>query len=71
MQRSALHLAQVVQMALRQGPNGPATTPPEAACAQPPESSPDGKTRAALAAGAAIAMGGAALAAQHQRQGRR
>jgi Fe-S oxidoreductase len=27
--RSALHLAQVIQMALRDGPNGPATSPPE------------------------------------------
>jgi Fe-S oxidoreductase len=31
--RSSLHLAQVVQMALRQGPNGPAIAPPERALA--------------------------------------
>jgi Fe-S oxidoreductase len=31
--RSSLHLAQVVQMALRQGPNGPANAPPERALA--------------------------------------
>lgn len=28
--RGALHMAQVIQMALRDGPNGPATSPPEA-----------------------------------------
>jgi Fe-S oxidoreductase len=28
--RGALHLAQAVQMALREGPNGPSTSPPEA-----------------------------------------
>ena len=28
--RGALHLAQAIQMALREGPNGPATSPPEA-----------------------------------------
>jgi len=32
-ERSSLHLAQVVQMALRQGPNGPAIAPPERALA--------------------------------------
>jgi hypothetical protein len=27
--RSSLHLAQAIQMALHEGPNGPATAPPE------------------------------------------
>jgi hypothetical protein len=34
--RSALHLAQVVQMALREGPNGPSTARPEERYARSP-----------------------------------
>ena len=61
--RSSLHLAQVIQMALREGPNGPATPHPEARYHELPE--PDrsmGQRAAIAAAGLAAAAGAAALA---------
>ncbi len=64
-ERSALHLAQVVQMAMREGPNGPAEPRPELRYHEPPRPSARSPLgRAALAAGAAGALGGlgAALA---------
>jgi hypothetical protein len=59
-ERRALHLAQVAQMALHEGPNGPALSPPEARYLTAP--SVDGRERRslALAAGAAGAVGLAA-----------
>jgi Fe-S oxidoreductase len=35
--RSSLHLAQVVKMALNEGPDGPATAPPERLYHEPPQ----------------------------------
>ncbi len=69
-QRSALHLAQAVQMAIKEGPNGPSTPRPESQYVEPPGVSPNGKGHAARAAGLAVAAGGAALAV-HQRRSRR
>jgi Fe-S oxidoreductase len=67
--RSALHLAQAVQMAMREGPNGPAAPRPERLYARQPEVPARASTRAALAAGAGITLGGvAALARLKQRR---
>ncbi len=67
--RDALHLAQVLQMALHEGPNGPTTPRPEARYTEPPETQGNGsRRRAAVAAGAAVALGG--LGALAQRHGR-
>ncbi len=57
--RGALHLAQVTQMALREGPNGPAADRPESRYSEPPRSASNGSSRAATAAGL-TALGGAA-----------
>ncbi|HJV03930.1 MAG TPA: FAD-linked oxidase C-terminal domain-containing protein, partial [Actinomycetota bacterium] len=51
--RRALHLAQVIRMALREGPGGPRTARPEDA--EPEEASPDGRALAVALAGAAAA----------------
>jgi FAD/FMN-containing dehydrogenase/Fe-S oxidoreductase len=51
--RRALHLAQVIRMALREGPGGPRTARPEDA--EPEEASPDGRAVAVALAGAAAA----------------
>jgi FAD/FMN-containing dehydrogenase/Fe-S oxidoreductase len=71
--RGALHLAQIVQMALHEGPNGPAVALPERHFSGQPEASSDGATaKAAVAAGAAAALGGLAAArARHLRHGTR
>jgi Fe-S oxidoreductase len=69
-QRSALHLAQAVQMAMREGPNGPAAARPEALYHRQPQ--PDGAgggSRAAMAAGAAVTAGGLAALAARRRVG--
>jgi FAD/FMN-containing dehydrogenase/Fe-S oxidoreductase len=60
-ERGALHLAQVVQMAIREGPNGPGTPHPESRYARPPEAAGAGNGRAAkaaLACGALATLGG-------------
>ena len=56
--RRALHLAQVIQMALRSGPNGPALDRPELFCAQQPRPRQNGAGRAAATAGALAGIGG-------------
>jgi Fe-S oxidoreductase len=68
-ERSSLHLAQAVQMAMKEGPNGPAGPRPESQYVEPPES-PDGKGRAARVASVALAAGGAALAVRQRRNAR-
>jgi Fe-S oxidoreductase len=56
--RQALHLAQVIQMALHEGPNGPAVPLPERRYVEH-DPSPNGKAAAvAVATGAAAAAGG-------------
>jgi Fe-S oxidoreductase len=70
-ERGGLHLAQVLQMALREGPNGPSTPRPEARYSHVPEAAPNGSaTRAAIAAGAAAAVGGVRVLWRHQRGNR-
>ncbi len=64
--RSALHLAQVLQMAMREGPNGPSTPCPERRYHQPPQPSRrrSGAVPAVglLAAAAGVAAGARAAA---------
>jgi FAD/FMN-containing dehydrogenase/Fe-S oxidoreductase len=68
-ERSALHLAQVVQMAMREGPNGPPEPRPEARYhEQPGPPARSGLTRAALAAGGAGALGVLAAAVARGRR---
>jgi FAD/FMN-containing dehydrogenase/Fe-S oxidoreductase len=55
--RHGLHLAQVLQMAIRDGQQGPATSPPEAACTGHPN--PRRIPVKALAGAAAVAAGAA------------
>jgi Fe-S oxidoreductase len=69
-QRSALHLAQAVQMAMKEGPNGPPWPRPESQYVESPEASPNGRGRAARAASLALAAGGAALAVHQRRSAR-
>jgi hypothetical protein len=58
-ERGALHLAQLVQMAMREGPNGPSRPLPESAYAKcPAPSGNDGISHAPLAAAAAATLGG-------------
>ncbi len=66
--RGALHLAQAIQMAMHEGPNGPTTPPPEMRYTQPPEvaANPTG-ARILIGAGAAAAIGGAVAVARRQR----
>ncbi len=59
-ERSPLHLAQVVQMALREGPNGPSGVCPERRYQRPPQPAAGQKAPRGRLAGAAI---GAVLAA--------
>jgi hypothetical protein len=68
-ERHALHLAQVIQMALHEGPNGPSTPRPERRYTQAPEAEPSGSgALPALGAGAAAAaVGGLALLTRHRR----
>jgi FAD/FMN-containing dehydrogenase/Fe-S oxidoreductase len=65
--RSALHLAQTLQMALREGPNGPPHERPEERYAQPPATGNGASSRAAAAAGV-IAAVGAVTALAHLRR---
>jgi Fe-S oxidoreductase len=58
--RQALHLAQVVQMALRQGPGGPALGAPEHAYSKEVDRSSNGRARSAAAV---AVLGGVAAAA--------
>ncbi len=61
--REALHLAQVMQMALRDGPNGPAAAPPESRYSELPETRNGGRSRTAVGVGVGAALaGGIALA---------
>jgi hypothetical protein len=67
--RGALHLAQVIQMALHEGPNGPSTTHPEQRYAEDRAAAGAVSTAgAAVTAGAVAALGGAAALARHQRR---
>ena len=60
--RGALHLAQLVNMALREGPNGPSADHPERLYAHPPKDVKNGGSHGALAAAAsAVLAGGFAL----------
>ncbi len=66
--RGALHLAQVVQMALRDGPNGPGAPLPETRYPELPGRQANGlKTKAAVAAGALVAVGGTSILAGRRR----
>ncbi len=66
--RSALHLAQVLQVALHEGPNGPTTSHPEARYSQPPAALHN-STGAATAVGALAVLGGiGAVALQRRRR---
>jgi Fe-S oxidoreductase/FAD/FMN-containing dehydrogenase len=66
--RGALHLAQVVQMALRNGPNGPGAPRPETRYSELPGPQANGlKTKAAVAAGALVALGGTSILAGRRR----
>jgi hypothetical protein len=66
--RQALHLAQAIQMALHEGPNGPATPRPERHYVQAPDVKHSGSALPARAAGtAAMAIGGLALLTRHRR----
>jgi Fe-S oxidoreductase len=69
-ERSALHLAQAVRMAMKEGPNGPPGPRPESQYVQSPKASSNGKGRAAGAASLALAAGGAALAVHQRRNAR-
>ncbi len=61
--RGALHLAQAMQMALRDGPNGPAVEHPEDHYSEPPHPTTNGTGRAALGAGTAgVLVAGLTLA---------
>jgi Fe-S oxidoreductase len=66
--RGALHLAQVIQMALRDGPNGPSAPLPEQRyMAESAGSRGNGRAaKAAVAAGAMAALGGAGLLARRK-----
>jgi Fe-S oxidoreductase len=66
--RAALHLAQVLQMALREGPNGPAGPRPEARYGAPPVTSRDGALARTAAAGVGglLAAGAIAAFARHK-----
>jgi len=64
--RSALHLAQVIQMALHEGPNGPATARLETRYSEPPRA--EGMSnRTQAAAGVIAALGGTGALARRRR----
>jgi FAD/FMN-containing dehydrogenase/Fe-S oxidoreductase len=66
--RRAMHVAQVLQLALEHGPGGPpADAPPEAACRRLPSPERGGR-RAAAAAGAGAVLGIALLGAARARR---
>jgi len=69
--RRALHLAQLVQMALREGPNGPSTDYPERLYSQPPEAPSNGRSHTALAAAASGVLAGGLLLSRVRRAGDR
>jgi hypothetical protein len=60
--RQALHIAQVLQMALRDGPNGPAINPPEERYLMQPPASRVGPTVSAAGVTAAAVIGVAIVA---------
>jgi Fe-S oxidoreductase len=65
--RGALHLAQVIQMALHEGPNGPSVPHPEQRYSEPPPGNGNGRAaKAALAAGAVAALGGVGMLARRR-----
>jgi Fe-S oxidoreductase len=65
--RQALHLAQVIQMAIREGPNGPSVPLPESRYSEQPEAAGNGKAaKAAVAAGAIAALGAAGALARRR-----
>jgi MYXO-CTERM domain-containing protein len=69
--RGALHLAQALQMAIRQGPNGPATPRPEARYTSPGgPGHENGGAERGVAIGAAVAMAGLAGLARYRRRQR-
>jgi FAD/FMN-containing dehydrogenase/Fe-S oxidoreductase len=67
--RSTLHLAQVVQMALREGPNGPTTPHPETRHAQRPQNG-DHRGAGAFGAAAALAAAGGVATVSYRRRSR-
>lgn len=70
-QRSSLHLAQAVQMGMREGPNGPANPLPESGYTRSPEPSANfGPRQATLAAGAAATLGGIGVLATRRLRSR-
>ena len=69
--RSALHLAQVIQMALHEGPNGPAAARPETRYSKPPAAEGvSNRTQAAAGVIAAAALGGTGALARRRRRER-
>jgi len=71
-ERRALHLAQAIQMALHEGPNGPAIARPEARYAQLPAPDRNGsQQRAAAAASVAVAAAGGLAALSRRRRSHR
>ncbi len=67
--RSALHLAQVLQVALHEGPNGPTTSHPEARYLQPVAARHNSTgARAATAVGALAVLGGVGAVALQRRR---
>ncbi|MFL5864660.1 MAG: FAD-binding and (Fe-S)-binding domain-containing protein, partial [Solirubrobacteraceae bacterium] len=69
--RRALHLAQAIQMALRDGPNGPTIAHPEKRYAQAPEPGRNGNRRPAVVAAGAAAAAGLAAVSRHRRHPQR
>ncbi len=66
--RGALHLARVVQMALREGSNGPGAARPETSYSQSPAPETNGlRSKATVAGGALAALGGASVLAGRRR----
>ncbi|HWD85014.1 MAG TPA: heterodisulfide reductase-related iron-sulfur binding cluster, partial [Solirubrobacteraceae bacterium] len=66
-ERSALHLAQVLQMAITEGPNGPSVPLPETRYSHPPKQRRDSKGgRTILAVGVAATLAGLSALARRQ-----
>jgi Fe-S oxidoreductase len=69
--RGSLHLAQVIQMAMHEGPNGPATPFPETRHSeQPPGGVPSTGGQTAIAIGAVATVGGLVSLARQRRRRR-
>jgi Fe-S oxidoreductase len=70
--RAALHLAQALQMALREGPNGPAGPRPESRYGAPPLTPRNGSSARTAAAGVGglLAAGALTALARHKHTGR-